>query len=184
MENHTTPPPPYELKLEHTLKHQPEAKDFIIDVDGTIFRKGSSSPLEEIFFSSKVDDFIWEDEDCPEKVELYEILVDAGVDEYEANILLINTIRYVCDNSPPDDEDYKGVFTLTMEVTLPPEPVELNHAGSEQTQSQEPIATTTTKTSEQQRHWLKPKPKIQKARYKIGADGASLVLSELEPCDQ
>lgn len=171
MENNKTPPPPFELKLEHSLKHQPKSKGFSIDVNAKILRRGSSSPLQEIYFSSTVDDFIWEDEDCPEKVELYELLVDSGIIEFEAQFLIHDIILHVCEiTNSLDDDCYKGVLTLTVDVTLPPEPVEVNHAGSEQTQSQEATATTI-------RRWLKPKHKIQKATYKIGADGMSLILS-------
>ncbi|XP_024008097.1 uncharacterized protein LOC18994334 [Eutrema salsugineum] len=170
-----TLPSPFELKLKHRLEQKPEAKDFTVGVNAKIFRQGCSTPFEEIFFSSAVQDFIWEDEDCPEKVALYELLVDSGITEFEAQFLLIDIILYVCEKTRTVDEEYKGLLSLTVEVTLPKEPVEeLNHVGSEQTQPQKPIATT--KMREQRRRWLKPKQKIQKATYKIGADGVSLVL--------
>lgn len=114
--------PHFDLKLEHQLKSQPEAKDFSIDVNAKIFGQGSDT-LEEILFSSTVDDFIWEDEDCPEKVALYELLVDAGIIEIEAQFLVIDIILYVCDKVQLLEDDYKGVFTLTVQVKLPPEPV-------------------------------------------------------------
>ncbi|KAF3584052.1 hypothetical protein F2Q69_00025909 [Brassica cretica] len=160
-------PSPFKLKLDHQLEHRQEAEEFTIDANVKIIRQGSL--LQDVCFSSTVDNFIFEDEDCPEKVELYELFIDAGIDEFDAQFMLIDMILYVSEKTKSLDDDYKGVLTLTVEVTLPPEPVELNYAGSEQTQSQEAIAT---KTVEQR---LKPNHKIQKTVYKIGADGVSLV---------
>ncbi|CAF2312972.1 hypothetical protein HID58_037508 [Brassica napus] len=165
-----THPSPFKLKLDHQLEHRQEAEEFTIDANVKIIRQGSL-PLQEAFFSSTVDNFIFEDEDCPEKVELYELFIDAGIVEFDAQFMLIDMILYVSEKTKSLDDDYKGVLTLTVEVTLPPKPVEFNRVGSEQTQSQE---AKKTKTVEQ---WLKPDHKIQKAVYKIGADGVSLVRS-------
>ncbi|EOA37667.1 hypothetical protein CARUB_v10012259mg [Capsella rubella] len=127
---------PFEVtKLDHYIKYQPEAEDFIVDVEVKVLRQGSSSPPLEMFFSSLVDEFIWEDEDCQEKVELYELLVDeAGIDASEAQFLLYDLILYVCNMTQPLDKRFTGVFSLMFEVRV--KPVDLNHAGSEQTKSQ------------------------------------------------
>ncbi|CAN8295488.1 unnamed protein product [Cochlearia groenlandica] len=138
MENNNTPLlPPYELKLEHQIKQQQEAKDFTIDVTTKILK--GSSLLQEMFFSSTIDNFIWEDEDCQEKAELYESFVDAGIIELESQFLLNDIILYVCYKIQELDMEYKGVFTLMVEVTIPhePEPVVLNRY-------QEPIAMKKT----------------------------------------
>ncbi|KAG7653162.1 hypothetical protein ISN44_As01g004550 [Arabidopsis suecica] len=133
MADHNTPP--YDLtKLDHYIKYQPpeEAEDFFVDVEVKVLGKGSS-PLE-IFFSTSVHDFIWEDEDCYEKAELYEFFVeDAGIDSYEAQFLVNDLILYVNKVTRPLDEDFTGVFKLMAEVRV--KPVELNHAGSDQTES-------------------------------------------------
>ncbi|KAF8106444.1 hypothetical protein N665_0139s0038 [Sinapis alba] len=155
MKNDNNHPPPFKLKLTHQLEHRQEAEEFTLDANVKIIRQGSL-PLQEAFFSSTVDNFIFEDEDCPEKVELYELFVDAGIVEFEAQFLLIDMILYVSEKTKSLDDDYKGVLALTVEVTLQPEPVEFNRVGPEQQR-------------------LKPNHKIPKAMYKIGADGVSLV---------
>ncbi|KAL0723927.1 hypothetical protein Bca4012_038526 [Brassica carinata] len=168
MKNGNNRDSPFMLKLEHQLEHRQEAEEFTIDANVKIIRQGPL-PLQEAFFSSTVDNFIFEDEDCPEKVELYELFIDAGIVEFEAQFLLIDMILYVSRKTKSLDDDFKGVLTLTVEVTLPPEPLDLNRVGSKQTQFQE---ATTTKTVEQR---FNPNHEIQKAVYKIGADGVSLV---------
>ncbi|KAJ4914484.1 Uncharacterized protein Rs2_00034 [Raphanus sativus] len=169
MKNDNNHSSPFKLKLEHRLVHQQEAEEFTIDAHVKIIRQGRSLPLQEAFFSSTVDNFIFEDEDCPEKVELYELFMDAGIVELEAQFLLIDMILYVSDKTKSLDDDYKGALTLSVEVTLPSEPAEPIHAGSVQTQSQK--ATGRPKKTVE----LKPNHKIQKVMYKIGADGVSLV---------
>lgn len=134
MADHNTPP--FEVtKLDHYIKYQPEDEDFDVDVEVKVLRQGSS-PLDIFFeFSSSVHDFIWEDEDCQEKVELYELFVDdAGIDAFEAQFLVNDLILYVCHMTQLLDEEFTGVFKLMVEVRV--KSVELNPTGSEQTKSQ------------------------------------------------
>ncbi|KAL9305091.1 hypothetical protein AtNW77_Chr1g0004951 [Arabidopsis thaliana] len=130
--------PPFDLtKLDHYIKYQPreEAEDFFVHVEVKVLGKGSS-PLE-ISFSTSVYEFVWEDEDCYELVELYEFFTeDAGIDAFEAQFLVNDLILYVNKTTRPLDEDFTGVFKLMAEVTL--KPVQLNHAGSQKTESQQP----------------------------------------------
>ncbi|CAH8308188.1 unnamed protein product [Eruca vesicaria subsp. sativa] len=169
MKKDKTHPSPFKLKLKHQLEQRQEAKEFTLDANVKIIRQGSL--LKNVFFSSTVDNFIFEDEDCPEKVELYELFIDAGIVEFEAQFLLIDLIVYVSRKTKSLDDDYKGVLTLRVEVTLPPEPVELNRTGLELTQFQEPKTIKTVVIAQR----LRPNHKIQKAVYKIGADGVSMV---------
>lgn len=149
---------PFEVtKLDHHIKHQPEAKGFNIDVEVKILGKGSS-PLE-FDFSCSVDEFIWEDDDCPGKIALYEFFIhDAGMDHNEAQPLLNDLILYVgkCLQSI---DDFKGVFSLMLEVSL--KPVDLNHAGSEEISSQE-SSTASTKTKKRRVQDRKAQKKRQR----------------------
>ncbi|MFX5441856.1 hypothetical protein ABTD45_19770, partial [Acinetobacter baumannii] len=61
-------------KLDHHIKQNSKAKGFSIDVEVKILGK-ESSPLE-LDCSCSVEEFIWEDDDCPEKMALYEFFID------------------------------------------------------------------------------------------------------------
>ncbi|XP_019094902.1 PREDICTED: uncharacterized protein LOC104754680 [Camelina sativa] len=116
MADHNTPS--FEVsKLDHYIIDQPEGEDFVVDAEVKVLRKGS--PPLEMFFSSSVDDFVLDDEDCHEKELLYELFVDdAGIDASGAEDLLINLILYVCDKTQPLDLKFTGVFKLMVEVRV------------------------------------------------------------------
>ncbi|XP_010484909.1 PREDICTED: uncharacterized protein LOC104763197 [Camelina sativa] len=116
MADHNTPP--FEVaKLEHYIKYQPEGEDFVVDAEVKVLRKGS--PPLEMFFSSSLDDFVLDDEDCPEKELLYELFFDdAGIDASEAQFLLNDLILYVCKMTQPLDVEFTGVFKLMVEVRV------------------------------------------------------------------
>lgn len=145
----------FEVKLDHYIKHQSEAEGFNVDVDVKILGKGSS-PLE-FDFSCSVNEFIWEDLYCPGKVALYEFLIhDAGIDHDEAQPLLHDMILYAGKCLRSVDDNFKGVFSLMVEVG--PKPIELNHAGSEKPEPQE---SSTAKTKKQRIQDGKPQEKRQ-----------------------
>ncbi|XP_010457618.2 PREDICTED: uncharacterized protein LOC104739069 [Camelina sativa] len=117
MADHNTPSFEVEKKLDHYIKYQPEGEDFVVDAEVKVLRQGS--PPLEMFFSSSLDEFVLDDEDCYEKVLLYELFVDdAGIDASKAQDLLNDLILYVCDMTQRFELKFTGVFKLMVEVRV------------------------------------------------------------------
>ncbi|XP_010530232.1 PREDICTED: uncharacterized protein LOC104806845 [Tarenaya hassleriana] len=114
--------------LRHHLQQISGAEDLKIHLSAYVVPPDSS----ELPFSFECQfspyEFVYEEDDSPGKEELYYFLTESGIEDFDAQFVIIDLVLLACEVLNSIDDGFRGVLALNLIVLF--HPVEDNRPGS------------------------------------------------------